>query len=151
MFCCCFLYRDIHDIVESWSSQKVLLPGKIFPSNVLISLEAEKNPFSPMKIPINPLLGIFLYDHSKVELFSSMCSNFYKKILPITRQRKDATAVAQLTLILNARVSYHKCHTHLAWRFLVSLHKASFKIYPLFSLSCKLISKDTVDIHYVLV
>ena len=50
----------------------------------------------------------------KVELFSFLCRNFYKKILSITRQRKDATAVAQLMLILNARVSYHKCHTHLS-------------------------------------
>ena len=87
-------------------------PEKMFPSNVLISLEAEKNPLSLIKNPRKSPFRNFFYDHSKVELFSFLCSNFYKKILSITRQRKDATAVAQLTLILNARVSYHKCHTH---------------------------------------
>ena len=84
----------------------------MFPSNVLISLEAEKNPLSLIKNPHKSPFRKFFYDHSKVELFSFLCSNFYKKILSITRQRKDATAVAQLTLFLNARVSYHKCHTH---------------------------------------
>ena len=87
-------------------------PEKMFPSNVLISLEAEKNPLSLIENPHKSPFRKFFYDHSKVELFSFLCSNFYKKILSITRQRKDATAVAQLTLILNARVSYHKCHTH---------------------------------------
>ena len=87
-------------------------PEKMFPSNVLISLEAEKNPLSLIENPHKSPFSKFFYDHSKVELFSFLCSNFYKKILSITRQRKDATAVAQLTLILNARVSYHKCHTH---------------------------------------
>ena len=87
-------------------------PEKMFPSNVLISLEAEKNPLSLIENPHKSPFRNFFYDHSKVELFSFLCSNFYKKILSITRQRKDATAVAQLTLILNARVSYHKCHTH---------------------------------------
>ena len=87
-------------------------PEKMFPSNVLISLEAEKNPLSLIENPHKSPFRNFFYDHSKVELFSFLCSNFYKKILSITRQRKDATAVAQLTLFLNARVSYHKCHTH---------------------------------------
>ena len=87
-------------------------PEKMFPSNVLISSEAEKNPLSLIENPHKSPFRNFFYDHSKVELFSFLCSNFYKKILSITRQRKDATAVAQLTLILNARVSYHKCHTH---------------------------------------
>ena len=87
-------------------------PEKMFPSNVLISLEAEKNPLSLIENPHKSPFRNFFYDHSKVELFSFLCSNFYKKILSITRQRKNATAVAQLTLILNARVSYHKCHTH---------------------------------------
>ena len=84
----------------------------MFPSNVLISLEAEKNPLSLTENPHKSPFRKFFYDHSKVELFSFLCSNFFKKILSITRQRKDATAVAQLTLFLNARVSYHKCHTH---------------------------------------
>ena len=87
-------------------------PEKMFPSNVLISLEAEKNPLSLIENPHKSPFRKFFYDHSKVELFSFLCNNFYKKILSITRQRKDATTVAQLTLILNARVSYHKCHTH---------------------------------------
>ena len=87
-------------------------PEKMFPSNVLISLEAEKNPLSLIENPHKSPFRNFFYDHSKVELFSFLYSNFYKKILSITRQRKDATTVAQLTLILNARVSYHKCHTH---------------------------------------
>ena len=87
-------------------------PEKIFPSNVLISLEAEKSPLSLIENPHISPFRKFFYDHSKVELFSFLCSNFYKKILSITRQCKDATAVAQLTLILNARVSYHKCQTH---------------------------------------
>ena len=68
--------------------------------------------FHSLKIPINPLLGNFFMTIQKVEPFSFLCINFYKKILSITRQRKDATAVAQLTLILNARVSYHKCQMH---------------------------------------
>ena len=97
---------------ESWSPQNHSYPEKMFPSNVLISLEAEKNPLSLIENPHKSPFRKFFYDHSKVELFSFLCSNFYKKILSITRQRKDATAVAQLTLILNARVSYHKCHTH---------------------------------------
>ena len=97
---------------ESWSPQNHSYPEKMFPSNVLISLEAEKNPLSLIENPHKSPFRKFFYDHSKVELFSFLCSNFYKKILSITRQRKDATAVAQLTLFLNARVSYHKCHTH---------------------------------------
>ena len=100
------------EIGESWSPQNHSYPEKMFPSNVLISLEAEKNPLSLIENPHKSLFRKFFYDHSKVELFSFLCSNFYKKILSITRQRKDATAVAQLTLFLNARVSYHKCHTH---------------------------------------
>ena len=84
----------------------------MFPSNVLISLKAEKNPLSLIENPHKSPFRKFFYDHSKVELFSFLCSNFYKKILSITRQRKDATAVAQLTLFFNARVSYHKCHMH---------------------------------------
>ena len=84
----------------------------MFLSNVLISSEAEKNPLSLIENPHKSPFRKFFYDHSKVELFFVLCSNFYKKILSITRQRKYATAVAQLTLILNARVSYHKCHTH---------------------------------------
>ena len=99
-------------IGESWSPQNHSYPEKMFPSNILISLEAEKNPFSLIENPHKSLFRKFFYDHSKVELFSFLCSNFYKKILSITRQRKDATAVAQLTLFLNARVSYHKCHMH---------------------------------------
>ena len=87
-------------------------PGKNVPVQCLISLEAEKNPLSLIENPHKSPFRNFFYDHSKVELFSFLCSNFYKKILSITRQRKDATAVAQLTLILNARVSYHKCHMH---------------------------------------
>ena len=96
----------------SWSPQNHSYPEKMFPSNVLISLEAEKNPLSLIENPHKSPFRKFFYDHLKVELFSFLCSNFYKKILSITRQRKDATAVAQLTLFLNARVSYHKCHTH---------------------------------------
>ena len=99
-------------IGESWSPQNHSYPEKMFPSNVLISLEVEKNPLSPIENPHKSPFRKFFYDHSKVELFSLLCSNFYKKNLSITRQRKDATAVAQLTLFLNARVSYHKCHTH---------------------------------------
>ena len=121
----------------------------MFPSNVLISLEAEKNPLSLIENPHKSPFRKFFYDHSKVELFFVLCSKFYKKILSITRQRKDAAAVAQLTLILNARVSYHKCHAHNKLdAFWYRLHKAGFEIYPLFSLSCKLISKDTVNIYY---
>ena len=103
------------DCYSSWYFRCVVShgnPEKMFPSNVLISLEAEKNPLSLIENPHKSPFRNFFYDHSKVELFSFLCSNFYKKILSITRQRKDATAVAQLTLILNARVSYHKCHTH---------------------------------------
>ena len=48
----------------------------------------------------------------KSNFFRFCVATFKGKILSITRQRKDATAVAQLTLFLNARVSYHKCHTH---------------------------------------
>ena len=87
-------------------------PEKMFPSNVLISLKAEKIPLSLIENPHKSPFRNFFYDHSKVELFSFLCSNLYKRILSITRQRKDATAVAQLKLILNARVSYHKCQTH---------------------------------------
>ena len=126
----------------------------MFPSNVLISLEAEKNPLSLIENPHKSPFRKFFYDHSKVELFSFLCSNFYKKILSITQQRKNATAVPQLTLFLNARVSYHKCHechTHNKLDALVSLHKAGFEIYPLFSLSCKLISKDTANIYTSLI
>ena len=131
----------------SWSPQNHSYPEKMFPSNVLISLEAEKNPLSLIKNPHKSPFRNFFYDHSKVELFSFLCSNFYKKILSITRQRKDATAVAQLTLILNARVSDHKCHTHSKLDvFWYRFTKQVLKIYPLFSLSCKLISKDTVNI-----
>ena len=83
---------------ESWSPQNHSYPEKMFPSNVLISLEAEKNPLSFIENPHKSPFRNFFYDHSKVELFSFLCSNFYKKILSITRQRKDATAVAQLTL-----------------------------------------------------
>ena len=100
---------------DRWVSRWVVShgnPEKMFPSNVLISLEAEKNPLSLIENPHKSPFRNFFYDHSKVELFSFLCSNFYKKILSLTRQRKDATAAAQLTLILNARVSYHKCHTH---------------------------------------
>ena len=110
-----FLARDrefFQLLGASWSPQNHSYPEKMFPSNVLISLEAEKNPLSLIENPHKSPFRKFFYDHSKVELFSFLCSNFYKKILSITRQRKDATAVAQLTLFLNARVSYHKCHTH---------------------------------------
>ena len=103
------LFYQIRWVVKSTKS---LLPGKNVPVYVLISLEAEKNPLSLIENPHKSPFRKFFYDHSKVELFSFLCSNFYKKILSITRQRKDATAVAQLTLFLNARVSYHKCHTH---------------------------------------
>ena len=97
-----------HVIGESWATGT---REKMFPSNVLISLEAEKNPLSLIENPHKSPFRKFFYDHSKVGTFFVLC-NFYRKILSITRQRKDATAVAQVTLILNARVSYHKCHTH---------------------------------------
>ena len=107
-----YLTVEFEVIGASWSPQNHSYPEKMFPSNVLISLEAEKNPLSLIENPHKSPFRKFFYVHSKVELFSFLCSNFYKKILSITRQRKDATAVAQLTLFLNARVSYHKCHTH---------------------------------------
>ena len=72
-------------VVESWSPQKHSYPEKIFPSNVLISLEAEKNPLSLIENPHKSPFRKFFYDHSKVELFSFLCSNFYKKILSTTR------------------------------------------------------------------
>ena len=135
---------------ESWSPQNHSYPEKMFPSNVLISLEAEKNPLSLIENPHKSPFRKFFYDHSKVELFLFLCSNFYKKILSITRQRKDATAVAQLTLFLNARVSYHKCHTHnkldtFWYRFTKQVLKF---IRCSVCRSCKLISKDTVNIYY---
>ena len=93
-------------------STKSLLPGKNVPVQCFDIIRSRKNPLSPIENPHKSPFRKFFYDHSKVELFSLLCSNFYKKNLSITRQRKDATAVAQLTLFLNARVSYHKCHTH---------------------------------------
>ena len=79
-------------------------PEKMFPSNVLISLEAEKNPLSLIENPhkSSPILGIFFMT-IKSRTFFVLCSNFYKKILSITRQRKDTTAVAQLTLVMTKR------------------------------------------------
>ena len=91
---------------------KSLLPGKNVPVQCFDIIRSIKYPLSPIENPHKSPFRKFFYDHSKVELFSLLCSNFYKKNLSITRQRKDATAVAQLTLFLNARVSYHKCHTH---------------------------------------
>ena len=81
-------------IGESWSPQNHSYPEKMFPSNVLISLEAEKNPLSLIENPHKSPFRKFFYDHSKVELFSILCSNFYKKILSITRQRKDRGCAA---------------------------------------------------------
>ena len=92
------LYQTAKRLGESWSPQNHSYPEKMFPSNVLISLEAEKNPLSLIENPHKSPFRNFFYDHSKVELFSFLCSNYYKKILSITRQRKDPTAVAQLTL-----------------------------------------------------
>ena len=88
----------------SWSnrwvvkSTKSLLPGKNVPVQCFDIIRSRKNPLSLIENPHKSPFRNFFYDHSKVELFSFLCSNFYKKILSITRQRKDATAVAQLTL-----------------------------------------------------
>ena len=54
-------------------------PEKMFPSNVLISLEAEKNPLSLIENPHKSPFRNFFYDHSKVELFSFRVATFTGK------------------------------------------------------------------------
>ena len=54
-------------------------PEKMFPSYVLISLEAEKNPLSLIENPHKSPFRKFFYDHSKVELFSFCVATFTRK------------------------------------------------------------------------
>ena len=54
-------------------------PEKMLPSNVLISLEAEKILFHSLKIPINPLLGIFFMTIQKWNFFRFCVATFTRK------------------------------------------------------------------------
>ena len=68
--CANLIIDQLGTIGESWSPHNHSYPEKMFPSNVLISLEAEKNPLSLIENPHKSPFRKFFYDHSKVELFS---------------------------------------------------------------------------------
>ena len=80
----------------------------MFRSNVLISLEAEKNPLLPIKNPHKSNFGNFFYERLKVVLFALCGVHFVVKILLITKAVILRHTARVAYAFLKARVSYYK-------------------------------------------
>ena len=68
------------DIDESWSPQNHSYPEKMFPSYVLISLEAEKNPLSLIENPHKSPFRKFFMTNQKSNFFRFCVATFTRKL-----------------------------------------------------------------------